>query len=60
MNNSFKWFVIAVVLMILAYAVIHAILVFAWMVKMGVVAAAVVALVVLYFKAKKWLKGGDQ
>lgn len=46
--------------MVLAYAVIHAILVFAWMLKIGVIAMVVVALVILYFKAKKWLRGGDQ
>jgi uncharacterized membrane protein len=52
-----KWIVITMILMILAYAVIHAILVFAWMLKIGVIAAAVVAVVILYFKAKKWLRG---
>lgn len=55
--NKTKWVLVTMVLMILAYAVIHAILVFAWMVKIGIIAAAVVAVVILYFKVKKWLRG---
>jgi len=52
MNRTTKWIVITMILMILAYAVLHAILVFAWMVKIGVIAAVVVAIVILFFKAK--------
>lgn len=55
-----KWVVIAMILMVIAYAVIHAILVFAWMLQIGVIAMAVVAVVILYFRGKKWLNGSDQ
>jgi Na+/proline symporter len=55
--SSTQWIIITMILMILAYAVIHAILIFAWMIKIGVIAAAVVAAVILYFKVKKWLRG---
>ncbi len=58
--KTFKWIVITMALMIIAYAVIHAVLVFAWMLQVGVIAAAVVAVVILWFKGKKWLRGGDQ
>ena len=55
--SSTQWIIVTMVLMILAYAVIHAILIFAWMIKIGVIAAAVVAAVILYFRVKKWLNG---
>ena len=47
-------------LMILAYAVIHAIISFIWMVYIGIIAACVVLVVIGYLKLKKWLKGDDQ
>jgi hypothetical protein len=55
-----KWVAITMALMILAYAVIHAIISFIWMVWIGVIAAGVVLVVFGYFKIKKWLKGDDQ
>jgi len=58
--KTVKWIVITMILMVIAYAVIHAVLVFAWMLQIGVMAMAVVAIVMLYFKGKKWLKGGNQ
>lgn len=55
-----KWIFITMALMILAYAVIHAVITFFWMVWVGVIAAAVVLVVLGYFKVKKWLKDNDQ
>ncbi len=43
--------------MILAYAVIHAIISFLWMIYIGAIAAVVVLIVIAYFKIKKFLKG---
>ena len=55
-----KWILITMALMILAYATIHAIISFVWMVYIGVIAACVVLCVLAYFKIKKWLSGDDQ
>lgn len=58
--KNLKWILITMGLMILAYAVIHAIISFVWMVYIGVIAAGVVLVVIGYFKLKKWLNGNDQ
>jgi len=58
--KTIKWILITMALMILAYAVIHAIISFIWMVYIGIIAACVVLVVIGYLKLKKWLKGDDQ
>jgi hypothetical protein len=52
---SLKWILITIGLMILAYAVIHALFVFAWMIHVGFIAGIVVLIVIAYFKLRAWL-----
>ena len=58
--KNLKLILITIGIMILAYAIINAIFIFAWMIKVGIVAGIATLFVIGYFKAKKWFNGNNQ
>ena len=54
--KTVKWVLIAMILMIFAYAIIHAIISFLWMIYVGSIAFVVVLIVIAYIKIRNWAK----
>lgn len=58
--KNWKWILGTIVLMVLAYAVLHAVISFIWMVYIGVIAGCIVLGAIAIIKLAKWLNGSDQ
>jgi len=58
--KNMKWILITIALMILGYAVFHAVLTFAWMVYAGVIVGCIVLGVIAIIKFKKWLEREEE
>lgn len=54
--KTLKWILIAMVLMVFAYGVIHAIISFIWAMYIGMIAFVAVLIILTYLRIRSWFR----